>query len=355
MLNAHTSAVWVARFSRCGRMLATAGQDRIVRVWLERRNAASLVQGHPELASKTKENVPPPADDLFFPSPIAALAGHDHPILDLCWSAKSSFLLSFAMDKTVRFWHYTRKECLAVYLHQDLVSAIAAHPTEDHLFVSCTMDGRVRLWDARHKSEISQNKVPVVDSAFVCVTAAAFSPDGKRVVVGTNEGLLLFYDVSDDLKYEKQIMVKEGAKISGIEPFPHNALPSEIADMRNLILVTSSDARIRLYAVNTLMMLCKYRGSPSSDYQLRATFTCDGKYVLCGAEDRRVYAWETSPPEPSPPRAGWRRDRNETYYSVVAHSATVTTVASSPLLPNLIVTAAFDGTISIFVIEPSAQ
>lgn len=38
------------------------------------------------------------------------------------------FLLSSSMDKTVRLWHISRRECLCCFQHIDFVTAIAFHP-----------------------------------------------------------------------------------------------------------------------------------------------------------------------------------------------------------------------------------
>lgn len=36
MGSAHHGAVWCCKFSVCGRLLATAGQDKLLRVWVTR-------------------------------------------------------------------------------------------------------------------------------------------------------------------------------------------------------------------------------------------------------------------------------------------------------------------------------
>ena len=38
------------------------------------------------------------------------------------------FILSSSMDKTVRLWHISRKECLCCFQHIEFVTAIAFHP-----------------------------------------------------------------------------------------------------------------------------------------------------------------------------------------------------------------------------------
>ena len=47
--------------------------------------------------------------------------------------SQNYFLLSSSMDKTVRLWHITRRECLCCFQHIDFVTALAFHPRNDQV------------------------------------------------------------------------------------------------------------------------------------------------------------------------------------------------------------------------------
>ena len=147
----HIGAVWCMKFSICGRLLATAGQDRVLRVWvvydafqyfLDMRNKYNSEQVSPtpsqeSLAShQSIEDLTELAtsDDsckkIFVPKPFCTYSGHSSDLLDVAWS-KNYFILSSSMDKTVRLWHMSRKECLCIFHHIDFVTAIAFHPRDD--------------------------------------------------------------------------------------------------------------------------------------------------------------------------------------------------------------------------------
>ena len=80
----------------------------------------------------------------FMPKPFCTYTGHSADVLDLSWSNVSRiyfmgsiinfmilqnyFMLTSSMDKTVRLWHISRKECLCIFKHVDFVTAIAFHP-----------------------------------------------------------------------------------------------------------------------------------------------------------------------------------------------------------------------------------
>lgn len=74
--------------------------------------------------SINEENTP------FMPKPFCVYTGHASDLLDVSWS-KNYFVLSSSMDKTVRLWHISRKECLCCFQHIDFVTAICFHPRDD--------------------------------------------------------------------------------------------------------------------------------------------------------------------------------------------------------------------------------
>lgn len=74
--------------------------------------------------SVNDENTP------FMPKPFCMYTGHTSDLLDVSWS-KNYFVLSSSMDKTVRLWHISRKECLCCFQHIDFVTAICFHPKDD--------------------------------------------------------------------------------------------------------------------------------------------------------------------------------------------------------------------------------
>nr|XP_048719467.1 WD repeat-containing protein 44 isoform X3 [Caretta caretta] len=283
----HMGAVWTMKFSHCGRLLASAGQDNVVRIWVLKNafdyfnnmrlkyNTEGRVSPSPSQESlnssksDTDAGVCSGADEdpddknaPFRQRPFCKYKGHTADLLDLSWS-KNYFLLSSSMDKTVRLWHISRRECLCCFQHIDFVTAIAFHP--------------------RH------------------------------------------------LKYHTQIHVRStrgrnrvGRKITGIEP-----LPGE-----NKILVTSNDSRIRLYDLRDLSLSMKYKGYVNSSSQIKASFSHDFTYIVSGSEDKYVYIWSTY--HDLSKFTSVRRDRNDFWEGIKAHNAVVTSAIFAPN-PSLMV------------------
>jgi len=350
----HVGAVWTMKFSICGKLLATAGQDNVVRVWVLKEYASHFEEMRLKYSrptgrtsptgSMTSSNSTTSVDDdalvqdlrlacgsvdddnegPFRKIPFVSYHGHTSDVLDLSWS-KNFFLLSSSMDKTVRLWHISRQECLCCFQHVDFVTAICFHPKDDRYFLSGSLDGKIRLWNIPEKKVALWNEID--GSGTSLITAANFCRNGKLAVVGTFDGRCIFYD-TDLLKYHTQVTVRSSRgknararKISGIEPMPGE----------DKVLITSNDSRIRLYDLKDHSLYCKYKGLQNESSQIKASFNNDGSLILCGSEDKFVHIWNTQHDIPNV-----RKDRNEYYESFSAHDAVVTATIFAPI-PSLII------------------
>ncbi|XP_052784065.1 WD repeat-containing protein 44-like isoform X2 [Mya arenaria] len=350
----HNGAVWCMKFSPCGRLLATGGQDSVLRIWVletafnyfdDMRQKYIEMKVSPAPSQESLSSIPSVSSDIssldvgaiagseeegkgpFKSKPFCRYRGHSADILDVSWS-KNYFILSSSMDKTVRLWHISRRECLCTFQHMDFVTAIVFHPRDDRYFLSGSLDGKLRLWNIPDKKVTLWNEV----ENGCLITTANFCHNGKFAVVGTYDGKCIFYS-TEHLKYYTQIHVRStrgknsrGKKITGIEP-----LPGE-----DKVLVTSNDSRVRLYDLRDLTLTCKYKGPTNTSSQIRATFSQRGKYIVCGSEDHFVYMWRTQ--HEFYKFSSARRDRNDYYEAFKAHNAVVTACILAPnpqhLLPS---------------------
>ncbi|CAG8588010.1 6417_t:CDS:10 [Acaulospora morrowiae] len=329
--NLGNNAIWIMKFSKDGKFLATGGQDTIVRVWAvissdeEREHflegsGTSVYEG----TSGAKLRAP-----VFRDKPLYEYCGHTADVLDLSWS-KNNFLLSSSMDKTVRLWHITRKECLCCFQHADFVTAIAFHPKDDRFFLSGSLDCKLRLWNIPDKRVAHWNEVPDQN----LITAVGFTLDGKMAVAGCFSGLCQFYETVG-LKEFTGFSVRNtrgrnssGKKITGIEAMPgtHPGLDK--------LLISSNDSRIRLYNMRDKSLEWKYKGIENTCSQIRATFSDDGRYIISGSEDRHIYIFKTDQSSTNSNNGAggnsWLKKEKCSFESFEAHGATVTVAIFAP-------------------------
>ena len=355
-LRAHEDAVWTMKFSHRGEFLATAGQDRVVRVWAldateaededarttPARDDGTTKTEETEDETKTSDGEAAAAaasgsgarrwclrgDRVFLEKPHREYRGHKGDVLDLCWS-RTNWLLSSSMDKTVRLWYATMDECLRVFAHQDFVTAIDFHPINDKYFLSGSLDGKLRFWN------IPDHAVADWVDIGEMVTAASFRPDGEVAVAGSYRGVCHFYGV-DGVRFEyvTTLDVRNararrngaskggGKKITGLSFMPGD-------DQK--LLVTSNDSRIRVY--DGYELACKYKGHKNNNSQIRASFSPGAEFIVCGSEDENVYVWSTINsfvPSINPIYTGYRRDKHASVEHFAAQSDIATVALFAP-------------------------
>ncbi|EMP39194.1 WD repeat-containing protein 44, partial [Chelonia mydas] len=306
----HMGAVWTMKFSHCGRLLASAGQDNVVRIWVL-KNAFDYFNNM-RLKYNTEGRVSPsPSQESLNSSKSDTDAG-------VCSGADED-----PDDKNAPF----RQRPFCKYKGHTADLLDLSWSKDDRYFLSGSLDGKLRLWNIPDKKVALWNEV---DGQTKLITAANFCQNGKYAVIGTYDGRCIFYD-TEHLKYHTQIHVRStrgrnrvGRKITGIEP-----LPGE-----NKILVTSNDSRIRLYDLRDLSLSMKYKGYVNSSSQIKASFSHDFTYIVSGSEDKYVYIWSTY--HDLSKFTSVRRDRNDFWEGIKAHNAVVTSAIFAPN-PSLIV------------------
>ncbi|XP_010505363.1 PREDICTED: WD repeat-containing protein 44-like [Camelina sativa] len=314
-IQAHEGAVWTIKFSQDAHYLASGGADRVIHVWevqeceLMSMNEGSLTPIHPslcdsgersgggnEMTDKKKKgksasgrrsnHIPdyvhvPETVFSFSDKPVCSLKGHLDAILDLSWS-KSQLLLSSSMDKTVRLWDLETKTCLKLFAHNDYVTCIQFSPVDENYFLSGSLDAKIRIWSIQDRHVVEWSDLHEM------VTAACYTPDGQGALIGSHKGICRAYDTEDcKLNQTSQIDVQSNKKsqarrkITSFQFSPVN--PSEV-------LVTSADSRIRI--LDGSEVIHKFKGFRNTCSQLSASYSQDGRYIICASEDSQVYLWK---------------------------------------------------------------
>ncbi|KAJ2081050.1 hypothetical protein H4R24_002621 [Coemansia sp. RSA 988] len=273
-------------------------------------DAAHAANPAPNASAAATDTAPPAhlhpmhAYELLEPVPFRSYVGHSADVLALSWS-KNGFLLSASMDRTVRLWHPHRPECLCTFRHRDIVTSVAFSPRDDRLFISGSLDCRLRLWDIPARGVRQWTRLP--DGQMV--TSVAFtSPKGDHIVAGTYRGMCVFYSTAD-LAVQGRMHARSsrgrnarGSKITGFAFAPTGQLPapllqrllgphaSDLFDEQRL-LVSSNDSRLRLFLPAAREVERKYKGHANASSQAYARLSSDGRYIISGSEDHNIYVW----------------------------------------------------------------
>jgi WD40 repeat protein len=157
-LHGHAGFVTSISFSADGRMLAGGDFGGVVTVW----EAAS---------GKVR----------------ASLRGHRGFVWTIAFVSGSELLASGGKDGTVRLWDVRAgKQRAALKGHVGYVYGLAV---AGKLLCSAGLDETVRLWDTATRKQLLALKL---DSSALCV---AFTPDGKLLAAGDDEGTIHLWSV----------------------------------------------------------------------------------------------------------------------------------------------------------------
>lgn len=314
-LNDFQGTVWCIKWSRDGRLVAVAGQDKLLRVYCSvgawkhftrlRNQALGQRISSPPTRQRASIDEDINLDDISLSEEgplllFAVYEGHTGNIVDISWS-EYHFILSCSLDNTVRVWHISHDRCLVIMAHPKPVTTISFHPNDDRFYISGSIDGKIRLWNIHDKRVVFRTEVSSVTSkdskSFISssgnnespqglITASTFVQNGKFAVIGTHDGRVIFYKINPlDFLTQLQVRPHSGGnrascKVTGIEPVDGNK-----------ILVTTNDSRIRLYDLRDLSLTCKYKGYVNESSFIRASVSHDHKYIICGSDNASLHIW----------------------------------------------------------------
>jgi WD40 repeat protein/serine/threonine protein kinase len=209
----HRDDIWTLTFSPDGTRMASAGEDRTVRVWDVATGAlVTTCQGHaskvlcatfrPDGArlvtassdgtvrqwdARSGREVEPPYDR------------HSGDVATVAYSPDGQWVASAGTDRAVRVWRATgRRDVAVLHGHTETVIGVAFAPNGRRLAsISCGSrliprgDGTVRVWDLDPDATL-----PVLRGHTNYVYPVAYSPDGRWLASGDWNGSLQLWDAA---------------------------------------------------------------------------------------------------------------------------------------------------------------
>jgi WD40 repeat protein len=138
------SGIIVMKFNSDGNLLASAGKDSYVYVWVmntskhlfntqnSRKSTEITAEQLKELENEIENDGP------VSPVPLRKYFGHTDHVVDLSWSYKQSdnWLLSCSIDKSIRLWHVSKHETIALFKNQEIPKSILFHPKDNCKFIA---------------------------------------------------------------------------------------------------------------------------------------------------------------------------------------------------------------------------
>jgi len=241
-------------------------------------------------------------------APAGVLEGHERRVFDLAFSPDGRWLVSGSEDDTIRLWDFASRKVRAV-LHGEPadIGRVAFAPDSDR-FATVGFAGDIWLWHVDGRGE----KIDPGPSA----TAVAFSPDGGRLGVSGNDGVVRVLDLASKRRREYSGFA---GRLYDIQFFPDGKrVVLAASDKTARVLDLESGARSALVGHDGELNVVEmdpaggFIATGGDDWTVRTWRTADGRplwYSVGFTRSGETFGhrgWATLGPAPPPVRAVWR-------------------------------------------------
>lgn len=238
---------------------------------------------------KLKESKTQNSWDTRYNTLLFTLEGHTELVGEMAFAPDGQTLASGSDDATIRLWNVGDGTLIRILNHdrpEDWVSSIAFSPGGQLLATSSSRNNTVYLWRVSNGILVRT----FFEEDILGVNVITYSPDATTLATGSTDNIVRLWRISDGAL--TQTLTEKGSFLQGLTRKPEGVNAVIFSPNGKMLASGSNDGRVRLWDIKDGTLFKILKGH--TDSVLSVAFAPSGEILASGSADSTIRLWDVN-------------------------------------------------------------